>query len=173
MIEQKPSEQKNTKRGKDRRKVKTIEAKTDSAVHEIAGKGQNSARCARICSCEKFKNAFHLISLNRESKHMLSLFVTQRVCETNSLSKPKNPDGTRYSEVSIREKRSTRGIESYVWFKKFWRSVSQKRMSQEIEEHEQNIFFPSNVNTSRKRKQWKSHKEDKHKKKPGKFTLLH
>ena len=165
MIEQKPSEQKYTIRGKDRRKVKTIEAKNNSAVHEIAGKGRNSARCARICSYEKFKNAFHLISLKGKAS-TCCLFSRHSVSvRQNSSSKPKNPDGTRYSEVSIREKRSTnsecysvelRGIESYVWFKKFWRSVSQKRMSQEIEQHKQNIFIPSNVNTSRKRKQWKN-----------------
>ena len=31
----------------------------------------------------------------------------------------------------------TSGVESYVWFKRLWRSVSQRRMPRETEKHKQ------------------------------------
>ena len=44
----------------------------------------------------------------------------------------------------------TSGIESCVWFRRFWRSVSQRRMPRETEKHKQEIFQPHEKATMQK-----------------------
>ena len=93
------------------------------------------------------KKALHLIPFEGESKHTLSLLAAQRTCETqNSSRTPKNPGSTRYSQMWTWEERSmnsecgsdqrTSGIESYVWFRRLWRFVSERRMPRETEKYE-------------------------------------
>ena len=64
----------------------------------------------------------------------------------------------------------TLGIESYVWFRRLWRSVSQRRMPRETEKHkEKRSFIPSNVDSRCKSDNGKGmkrgHKEDTQKQK--------
>ena len=80
-------------------KPKHFEAKTNSIVFEIAGKGRNYVPCS-----------------------------DQR----------------------------TWWIESYVWFRRLWRSVSQRRMPRETEKHKQKIFHPKQCWIFKmQRRQWK------------------
>ena len=78
---------------------------------------------------------------------------------------PKNPGSTRYSQVWTWEERSmnsecgsgqrTLGIENYVWFRKLWRPVSQRRMPRETEKHKQKIFHTKQCWFQMQRRQWK------------------
>ena len=97
------------------------------------------------------KKALHSIFSEGESKHMLSRLAAQRICETKILQiSKKNQGSMRCSQVRTWEEerrnsecgsdQRTSGIESYVWFRGLWRSVSQRRMPRETEKHKQKIF---------------------------------
>ena len=96
--------------------------------------------------CKDLKKAVHLIFSEGESKHTLSLGTAylwdkilqlnlkiRRVRDTLKWEPGKKdvwtPNVVLFSEL--------RGIESYVWFRRLWRSVSQTRMPRETEKHKQ------------------------------------
>ena len=74
---------------------------------------------------------------------MLSRLATRRIFGTIFSIDPKSLGSTRYSQVWTWEERSmnsecgsdqrTSGIESYVWFRRLWRSVSQRHLPRETE----------------------------------------
>ena len=52
----------------------------------------------------------------------------------------------------------TSGIESYVWFRRLWRSVSERRMPRETKKHRQKIFQPKQCWFQMQGWQWKGMK---------------
>ena len=57
------------------------------------------------------------------------------------------PNAVLFSEL--------RGIESYVWFRRLWRSVSPRRMPRETGKYKQKIFQPKQCWFQMQRWQWK------------------
>ena len=104
--------------------------------------------CTRIRSDEKkdLKEALHLILLKVKASTCCLISRHSVSVRQNSSSNPQNPGSTRYSQVWTWEEVSmnsecgsdqrTSGIESYVWFRRLWRSVSQRRMPRETEKYE-------------------------------------
>ena len=70
----------------------------------------------------------------------------------------------------------TSGIESYVRFRRLWRSISQRRMPRETEKHKQKIFHTKHCWFQMQRRQWRRNERRswrRHfKKSKGKSTLL-
>ena len=99
------------------------------------------------------EQALHLTFFEGESKPMLSRLVAQRIFETTILQVNLKIQGVEETLKWEFEKKEVwtlnvvliselRGIESYVWFRRLWRSVSQRRMPRETEKHKQKIFHP-------------------------------
>ena len=69
----------------------------------------------------------------------------------------------------------TSGIESYMWSRRLWRSVSQRRMPRETEKHKQKIFLPEQCWDQMQRRQWKRNERRswrRHSKSKGKESPL-
>ena len=137
---------------------------------DLAGKGRNSVHhynyshkfvpmkrsqeSSSPTSLWRWKQA-HVVS-SRGTAYLWDKFVWGNLLKKGS---------TRCSQVWNWEERCmksecgsdqrTSGIESYVWFRRLWRSVSQRRMPRETEKHKQKIFHPKQCWIQMKRRQWK------------------
>ena len=171
-----------TVQGEDWTKAKKSEAKSNPIVLILQERTEFctlSQLYARIRSDEKIqKKALHLTFFEGESKPMLSRLVAQRNCETKIIQvnlkiqgveeilkwELENKEVWTLNVVLISE---LRGIESYVWFRRLWRSVSQRRMPRETETHKQNIFHTKQCWSDAKatmEKEWKEVVKKAHKK---------
>ena len=103
--------------------------------------------CARIRSYEKISRKLFTWLSSKVKASTCCLVSRHSVSVTqNSSSKPQNPGSTKYSQVRTWEERSmnskccsdrrTSGIDSYVWFGRLRRSVSQRRRPRETEKYE-------------------------------------
>ena len=110
---------------------------------------------ARIRSDDKMlaRKRFSLNFLWRwKQAHVVSsrgtAYLWDRILQVNL---KKNPESTKIlSSVNLGRKKyelrdvvlisELRGIESNVWFRRLWRSVSQRRMARETEKHKQKII---------------------------------
>ena len=127
------SEKKYTIQGSDWRKAKTSEAKSNSIVLTLQGK--DGILYAITTSSANFVP----MKRSQESSSLNSLWRcgTAYLWDKIPSSNPKSPGTARYSQVWTWEERSTNseccsdqrtsGIESYVWFRRHWRSVSGSR----------------------------------------------
>ena len=112
------------------------------------------------------KKALHLIPFRGwKQAHVVSSRGTAYLWDKILQVTLKSPGSAKYSQVWTWEERSmnseccsvqrTSGIESYVWFRRLWRSVSQRRMPRETEKHKQQIFHSKQCWFQMKRRQWK------------------
>ena len=163
------TDKKYTMRREDWRKAKTSEAKTNSIVLIKQGRTEFCTSVqpyARIFSDEKISRKLFTWFLWRwKQAHDVSsrgtaylwdkiLQVTpkyQGVWDTLKCELGKKemwtPNVVLFSEL--------RGIESYEWFRRLWRYVSQRRMPGETEKHEQKIFHPKQCWFQMKKRRWK------------------
>ena len=133
------------------------------------------------------KKTLHLILFEGESKHtVVSSHGTAYPWDKILHLSTQNPESTRYSQEWTWEDRSmnlqsgsdqrTSGIESYVRFRRLWRSISQRRMPRETEKHKQKIFHTKHCWFQMQRRQWRRNERRswrRHfKKSKGKSTLL-
>ena len=151
------AEKKYTMREVGWRKAKTSEAKTNLIFFEIAGKGRNSALyynfAHEFVPMKDLKKALHLISLWRwRQAHVVSSrgtgYLIRGVRDTLTW-KPGKKQVWTPSVVLFSELRG-------VWFRRFWRSVSQRRMPRESEKHKQKIFHSKQCWFQMRKRQWKT-----------------
>ena len=142
----------------------------DGTLYSITALRPNSFRWKDL------KKALHLIP----SRHSVSV-------RQNSSSNPKTPGSTTYSQVWTWEERSmnsecgsdqrTSRIESYEWFRRVWRSVSEthasgNRETQTKDPSSQAMLSPDEK--AKMEKEWKEVMKKVHKnKRLGKSNLLH
>ena len=130
------------------------------------------------------KKALRLIPFESESKRTLSRLAAQRICETKILRVTLTVRGVRDTlkcepgkkEVwtpNVVQISELREVESCVWFRRLWRSVSQRRMPRETEKYE--IFQPMQCWFQMQRRQWKRNErrsQRRHTKTKGKESPL-
>ena len=137
---------------------------------DIAGKGRNSVLYYNFAQeFVPMKRSQESSSFNfseSESKHTLSRLAAQRICETKILQvtiEVRRVQNTLKCEPGKNEVRTPtvvlcselRGIESYVWFRRLQRSVSERRMPRETEKHRQKICQPKQCWFQMQKRQWK------------------
>ena len=156
--------------GEVRRKAKTIWGKKQIQLYWYCRDGRNSVPyykfTLRIVPMKRSQESSSLNSLSRwEQAHVVSSRDTAYLRDKILQVTLKIPGSTRYSQVWTREERSTNSecgsaqrtsrIESYVWFRRLWRSISQRRMPRETEKYEWKIFHPEQCWLQMQRRQWK------------------
>ena len=150
IIERNFSKKKYTMRWEDWREAKTSEAK------QIHMEGRNSVPCYKFAQefvpMKRSQGSSSLNSLWRwKQAHVVSSRGTAYLWDKNSSSNRQSPGSTRFQVWTWDERNTnsecgsdqrTSGIENYVWFRRLWISVSQRRMPRETEKHKQKIFHP-------------------------------